>query len=53
MKSNILDRIVIALVISTISLVGASITTDAQQQPQEEQKQQQQQDQRAETKPAG
>ena len=56
MKIKVFDRIVMALVISTMSLVGASMPTNAQQQPQEEQKEQkraqqeQKQDQRQQQK---
>ena len=46
MKSNIIDRMVMALVISTLSLVGTSIVTNAQQRPEEEQKQPQERGQR-------
>src|SRR6266478_2535695 len=56
MKINILDRIAMALVITTLSLVGSSIPTNAQEEKQKEQKQEQhdkqekQQDQKQEQK---
>ena len=40
MKVSILNRIVVAAVISAVSLVGMSIPTNAQQQPQQDKKQQ-------------
>ena len=40
MKINILDRMVMALVIATLSLAGISIAADGQREPQEEQKEQ-------------
>jgi hypothetical protein len=46
MKINILDRMVMALVITTLSLAGISIAADGQREPQEEQKRDQQEKQR-------
>ncbi len=43
MKVNILNRIVVAAVISAVSLVGMSIPTTAQQQPQRDQNHQKKQ----------
>ena len=45
MKINILDRMVMALVITTLSLAGISIAADGQREPQEEQKRDQQEKQ--------
>jgi hypothetical protein len=45
MKINILDRMVMALVITTLSLAGISIAADGQGEPQEEQKRDQQEKQ--------
>jgi len=45
MKINILDRMVMALVISTLSLAGISIAAEGQREPQEEQKRDQQEKQ--------
>jgi hypothetical protein len=45
MKINILDQMVMALVITTLSLAGISIAADGQREPQEEQKRDQQEKQ--------
>ena len=45
MKINILDRMVMALAITTLSLAGISIAADGQREPQEEQKRDQQEKQ--------
>ena len=45
MKINILDPMVMALVITTLSLTGISIAADGQREPQEEQKRDQQEKQ--------